>query len=456
MVGISVCALAFIAAAVLAWRSVVAGLAVVMTAGYFYGILRANFLDKFSYFVFDAAVLGFFLSYFTTVGLKAFIDPKQETLQRWTFMLIGWAFLMFLVPRQNFLIQLVGLRGNAFLLPFLLVGGRLTRDDANGLALWFAVLNHVAFAFAIAEYFIGVPAFFPENTVTEIIYKSRDIGGTGYAAMRIPATFSHAAVYGGTMVLTVPWLLGAWVQPRLVDWQRMFLVSATAIAMISVFICGARTPVLMLGSVIVVATFSRHMRSALWVVWALVLGGVIYIVSGEDRMQRFTSLQDTDVVTQRIQVSVNVTFVDMLVKYPFGNGIGAGGTSIPAFLQELVEDPVAIENEYGRILLEQGVAGLVLWIAFIVWFIIRRPVNERDSWQFGRSLLWFLTVVSFAGAIMGIGLMTAIPGSMMFFLGIGMVAAPTLTGKSPPGKDRYGENAPAATPTNVSVAAKES
>jgi len=229
--GLALCSLAFVAASILTWWSVVAGLGVVLTAGYFYGIVRANVLDTFSHFIFDAAVLGFFVSYFSSGGLKTILDPHQQTLQRWTSFLIGWAVLMFLVPRQEYLIQVVGLRGNAFLLPFLLVGGRLTRDDANGVALWLAVLNHVAFAFALAEYVLGVPAFFPENAVTDIIYRSHDVAG--HTAMRIPACFSNAHSYGGTMIITLPWLLGAWIQPRMVDWQRMFVLSGMAVAMMS-------------------------------------------------------------------------------------------------------------------------------------------------------------------------------------------------------------------------------
>jgi hypothetical protein len=43
-------------------RSLSAGLGRVLTAGYFYGILRANLLDTFAHFIFDSAVVGFELS----------------------------------------------------------------------------------------------------------------------------------------------------------------------------------------------------------------------------------------------------------------------------------------------------------------------------------------------------------------------------------------------------------
>lgn len=420
--GLLISAFAFVAALVLTWRSLSAGLGAVLTVGYFFGIVRANFPDTYSHFIFDAAVFGFFVSFFTGRGLQPILDPNRQVLQRWVFLLIGWAVLMFLVPIQHPLIQLVGLRGHAFLLPFVLVGSRLRPDECNRLALWLSALNHVAFGFALAEYFVGVPAFYPENAVTELIYRSGDVAN--YTAFRIPATFSNAHSYGGTMITTLPWLLGAWIQPRLADWQRLLLASGMALAMIGVFLCAGRTPLILLVPILLVATFSGHLRGAAWLVWSLLIAGVAYVVSGEERMQRFMTLQDTDFVLSRIEGSVNLNFFELLLSYPFGNGIGAGGTSIPFFMQHYLREPVTMENEYCRILLEQGVVGLALWLAFIFWFVGRRPTDPRDSWLFGKRLLWYFSLVSFAIATTGLGLMTAIPQSMLFFIGIGFVTAP--------------------------------
>jgi hypothetical protein len=139
-------------------------------------------------------------------------------------------------------------------------------------------------------------------------------------------------------------------------------------------------------------------------------------------MQRFLTMEDTDAVLGRVEISVNMSFFDLLLTYPLGNGMGAGGTSIPYFLHDLIKEPVGMESEYARILLEQGIAGLVLWLAFIGWFVGRRPVTIRDPWLLGKQLLWFFSLASFAAAIIGTGLMTAIPQSMLFFLGVGFVA----------------------------------
>ena len=44
---------------------------------------------------------------------------------------------------------------------------------------------------------------------------------------------------------------------------------------------------------VAVVTISGHLRGGQWVRWVVALGLVGYIVSGEERLQRFTTLQDT-------------------------------------------------------------------------------------------------------------------------------------------------------------------
>lgn len=108
------------------------------------------------------------------------------------------------------MIQVVGLRGTVFFLPMILLGARLTRERLYPLALGVAALNVPAFILAIAEYTLGIESFFPRNVLTELIYSSNDVGSLG--AYRIPSSFPNAHAYAGTMVMTLPLLLGAWVQ----------------------------------------------------------------------------------------------------------------------------------------------------------------------------------------------------------------------------------------------------
>lgn len=118
-----------------------------------------------------------------------------------------------------------------------------------------------------------------------------------------------------------------------------------------------------------------------------------------------------------------MSFFEIAAQYPFGNGLGGGGTSIPYFLQGRIVNPVVMENEYARILLEQGILGLVIWILFILWVLSRRNENRRDPWALGRRLALAFCAASFGTGLIGIGLFTSIPHTPLFFLLIGWVGA---------------------------------
>ena len=83
------------------------------------------------------------------------------------------------------------------------------------------------------------------NAVTQIIYKSKDVGGmTKYH--RVPSSFLSAHAYGGTMLCTLPFLLDrlAGVEVRLVD--RWLAVAGVVAAAGGLLMCGARSPLVVL------------------------------------------------------------------------------------------------------------------------------------------------------------------------------------------------------------------
>jgi O-antigen ligase len=87
----------------------------------------------------------------------------------------------------------------------------------------------------------------------------------------------------------------------------------------------------------------------------------------------------------------------------------------------LVRNPIAVENEYARILLEQGIIGLLIWIAFISWIVFNSKAFLRTKWSVSRRLSFALVIVYFGASNIGIGMLTAIPGSFIFFLLIGWI-----------------------------------
>jgi len=401
-------------------RSLVAGLAAVFAVGYGYGIMRANILETYSHFIFDAGVVGLYAA-----QLFRHLTPLQASkvapLKPWLEFLIGWPLLLFWIPLQPLLVQVVGLRGNIFLLPFILLGARLDGDERYRLALWIAGFNLVAFALAGTEYLLGLERFFPRSQVTELIYRSNDL--MGYTAYRIPSSFANAHSYGGAMVVGLPLLVGAMMQKSKTALQTQLLFCGIAAALLGLLMSAVRTHFVVAGILILVATFSLRSRFAYVVGWLVLLCSIGWVVSGEQRLQRFMQLRNTDAVVERISWSVNMNFFEIAARYPFGNGLGGGGTSMPYFVQGLIINPVSMENEYARIMLEQGILGLLIWVLFILWLFTRRDHDPADSWFLGRRLAWVSCTVYFVVALTGTGLLTAIPHSCLFFLLVGWVGA---------------------------------
>ncbi|HST52675.1 MAG TPA: O-antigen ligase family protein [Pyrinomonadaceae bacterium] len=445
MVAVLFCLAAFAFAYAAGRRSLVAGLVTVFAVGYFYGILRANLPETASHFIFDAAVLGLYATQLLKRGSRA-ERRRTQLLGIWVGVLIAWPFLLFFVPMQDYAVQLVGLRGNIFLLPFLLLGARLKDDEVRRLALAIAVLNLVVFLFACAEYVGGVERFYPQNQVTQLIYMSavdeRFDSPDRLDALRIPATFTGAHAYAGTMTLTFAFLFGAWVQKRERHiWHRYLLAAAMAATVLAVFLAAARTPVIILTLMFIAILASGGAKRHGWAFLLALMLGVGYVVSSEERLQRFTTLRDVDFVGERVSWSVNDNFLDLAVEYPLGNGLGGGGTSIPYFLQGRVRPPeFYMENEYARIVLEQGMFGLCLWVGFIAWAFTRRATRRTDAWFLGRRLMWVVCAAFFASGMIGTGLMTSIPGSALILLGVGWIAVrqPRATGEEEAAEGRRG------------------
>jgi hypothetical protein len=424
VVALILCGLAFGFAFLAGRRSLVAGLAAVFLVGYLYGIVRANVTSTLSHFIFDAALVGLYVT--QLLRLQSPLDRERtQQFRTWLALLVFWPLFLLILPLQDPMVQLVGLRAHIFFLPFLLLGTRLTREELYRLALWLAALNLLAFGFALAEFFFGLRHFYPENEVTALIYRSNDIRATGSlrGAFRIPATFANSGVYGATMAMTLPLLLGAWMQRRGTR-ARLFLLAAVGVSALGIFFSATRTNILLLGLIMMVSLLSGGLGATGRLVWIFMVGMVGLAVSTNERLfLRLLSL-NPDAVLERISWSLNRGVFDLLAKYPLGNGLGGGGTSMPYFLLHLVRNPMPVESQYATIMLEQGLPGLLLWFAFLFWALTRRTSRRGSPWNSARTIARAACAAFLLTGFIGEGLFTSIPSTPLLFLLLGWLAVP--------------------------------
>lgn len=389
-----------------------------MAWGYGYGILRANIPDGLTHFLFDAAVGGLYVACFF---LRPTTERHRSRLVRpWVVALVAWPTVLLLVPYQHPLVQLVGYRAAVFFLPMLLIGARLEPRDLVYLARILAGLNLVALAFALLEMRLGVERFYPYNAVTDLIYRSRDVGA---GELRIPACFPNAHAYGGTMVATLPVILGG-VSMASDRRERVLLFVGAFAAALGTFICAARQPVIYLFALgamfLAQSPFQARWRAG----GVLVVTGLALAVLSSERLQRFTTLSDTEMVADRLSGSANLGFFQMLADHPLGEGLAsAAGTSVPFFLGAYAKPQIGMENEFGRIALEQSLLGLGLWVGFIVATALRWPRRHtrQQPWRDGTWLMWAWVSMLWASAFVGTGMLTSIPMTLLLLLEMGCV-----------------------------------
>jgi len=420
-VGIALCLLSFVASLVVARRNLGHGLGLVLAVGCVYGWLRANLLDGFTHFTFDMALAGFYIA--TLPRLRPIGGWSGNPLVTWTAFLVGWPLMMILISpflnAPHLFIQVAGLRNAVLFAPLALLGGALSREDLRKFTFWAEWSVVLVSCFTIAEWLFGLQVVYPLNEATLLIYVSRDIVGDYY---RLPSSFVSSHVYGGTMIALLPLFFGRLEEKS----SRRFLTAVAGVLVaLGVFACGARSPVVLLGLMVGGMLFQlrQGIIASLFVIVMIV--GIGLSVSQSERLQRFESLSDTEMVVDRLSQSLNMSFWDILTDYPMGKGLGsAAGTSIPFFLAEYAKPPIGIENEFARLLVEEGVPGLLGWTGFVLWVLGRSAAGLR-RWSARAVGMWIFCAGTWASGLIGVGILAAIPTTMLLMLYLGKLSCET-------------------------------
>ena len=298
---------AFFVALAASLRSIGLGLVAVFAVGYVSGVIRANFLSVHTTFMFDSALLGLYIG-FAGARYHELVEVFRRPAGQWVLILLVWPALLTAIPVNDYLVQLVALRATVWFLPVLLIASRMRADDLTVIARGLACLNLVAIAGGVYIYQYGVESLYPQNAITAIIYMSKDVGGAEY--YRIPSIFLNAHAYGGAMLFSLPFLIDRAFGRGAGTPDRILATAGIAAALGGILLCAARQPVVLFGimTVIVWLVARLHFGVGLLTVGLAVIG--VLVAGTNERLQRATSLEDTEVVSDRIRVSATSLFLN--------------------------------------------------------------------------------------------------------------------------------------------------
>ncbi len=102
---------------------------------------------------------------------------------------------------------------------------------------------------------------------------------------------------------------------------------------------------------------------------------------------------------------------------------------MPYFLANRVRSVGVIESEYGRIMLEQGIPGLLLWLGFAIWVVAQGVQRRTEPWAIGHRLAWVAVAASLLTGFLGLGLFASVPQSYVFCLLIGWIVTARVRGR---------------------------
>jgi hypothetical protein len=411
---------AFLAVFILTFRSLGLGILGMIAVGYFNGVIRANFLSVHTTFMFDGAVLGLYLGFFAGWSREA-AALLRGSAGKWIIVLIAWPALLTLVPVNDYLVQLVAFRATVWFLPVLLIASCLRAHDLDAVARGLPVLNLMALGGGIYVYQFGIESLYPQNAVTEIIYKSRDVAG--YQYHRVPSFFLSAHAYGGAMLFSLPLLVDRLFGRRVAVLDRLLAGLGIAAAVIGILMCAARVPVVVFGVMMAIAWVVTRFSPIIGAIALGLAAAGISVAVTDERLQRAMTLEDTELVSDRVRASANVSFIELMGDYPAGAGMGSSfGTSIPYFLADRAPVAIGLENEYSRILIDQGLVGLALWITFLIWLLHRPPPVRLDvPWGMGVALMFALVLTNWLTAFLGAGTLSSVPGSVLLLTQMGVL-----------------------------------
>ncbi|NEO88596.1 MAG: hypothetical protein F6J87_30850 [Spirulina sp. SIO3F2] len=363
------------------------------------GALRKWFLPQFSepiYFLKDFVLLGAYIRYFLYPKADDYFPIRNNFITILIITASGWCFFQAFNPYLGSpLVGVLGIKSYLFYIPLIWMVPRLFRTEEE---LYIFLRNHLFLLVPVG--ILGIVQFFSpiHSPINQYIPgRNEPIATFGFAGsvnVRITGTFSYLNSYQGYLSACFGLLMPLVSFPKSLRWQLIVYLEVFLISLNS-FMTGSRTPVIV-AVLFCIGYFGIRLirRPELILAWAVrvlpfgIIAASAMLIAFRQVIEAFwLRVSSNEDLGGRIASGFIGPF-DLMEHTGFdGFGVGAthaGSISLRSALGVPLPFPlpVEIEPEMGRVALELGPIGFVLWYGMrvaiivgllVIFFRLKRP-----------------------------------------------------------------------------------
>jgi len=369
------------------------------------GALRKWVLPQASdmiYFLKDFVLLGAYIKYYGVGVLKKKIRLTNHPINALIILVAIWCLIQALNPSLgSIVIGIFGLKTYLFYIPMMWMLPALFKSEEELYKFWRSHLLLVIFVgiLGIVQFFSPysspINAYTPNAAGLEVA--TFGSGSTGYHA-RITGTFSYINNYTAYLFVCFGLLVALLSIKQSRTWRLISIVEI-CLVVVNSMMTGSRTPVIasllfLIGNIILRAftDFSKTMRFLRQFSLPVIIVAAVAYVGFRPAIEAFQArASGNSDLSWRIAILFLEPFEFIKYKQVDGFGVGAthpGSSALRAALNlpygEII--PVGFESEMGRVALEIGPIGFILWYGlrigllialFLVFLKLKRPLLRQ-------------------------------------------------------------------------------
>jgi hypothetical protein len=387
------------------------GIRVLLVVVIIEGAIRKWFMpsaSEFVYFYKDVLMIAILFGYWRKLGKPHLLIKRHLKV----FLVILGVFLLYTLASMGFpggphpLIGLLGLKAYCLYIPLAFLAPRAFRskEELLGFLKWYALL-------VLPVAMIGVMQFLesnPQSTLNryaiseETTGRATDIAmfstASGNSFVRITSTFSYVtglSIYLPVMFALLLAITSLNSKRLLAHAIKMVYYGAVGAVVVTSFMTGSRSAVLaMAGSAFIFYFFTARRNTLRRLQQIAVLGVILYFAFSSFFPQAYDAFYTRTFGTEdrmsegweRMTGALSLPIEEASYAGLFGYGVGLTQNAVPALMKRLglpYENPIPIgyEGEPGRVTLEIGMIGFLLYtmLRLVLLFIVfRMSLAIRD------------------------------------------------------------------------------